>query len=161
VRSGRSSIRAERPLEPEVLSPLPAWLERLGWLLDRSIPVGRGFSVGLDGLIGLIPGVGDLAGALLGLLIVGGAARAGVPGATLARMVVNVGLDALLGIVPIAGDVADFAFRSNAKNLAIFREALAGRRAVARDWAFVAGVVLALAAFLALPFALLFLLLRR
>ena len=169
MTSGRSPTRAERPrsapgsakpLDPEVLPPLPPWLERLAWLLDRAVPLGGRWSVGLDGLIGLLPGVGDLAGALVGLVIVGAAARAGLPPATIWRMAVNVGLDALLGIVPVAGDVLDFAFRSNVKNVRLFREALAGRRNPSRDWLFVALVLAGLAAVVAIPFLLLVLLLR-
>ena len=170
MRSVRSPSSAERPagrrrtsdaLEPEVLPPLPRWVERLAWLLDRAFPLGGRWSVGLDGILGLIPGVGDFAGAVIGLVIVGAAARAGVPRATLARMAVNVGVDALFGIVPVAGDVADFAFRSNSKNVRLFREALAGRREPSRDWLFVGLVLAALGAVVALPFVLLFLFLAR
>ena len=156
-----SGPRTGAAIEPEVLPPLPPWVERLAWLLDRAFPLGRGWSIGLDGILGLLPGVGDLAGAILGLVIVGAAARAGIPRGTIARMAMNVALDALLGVVPVAGDVFDFAFRSNVRNVRLFREALAGRSAPSRDWLFVAAFLLGLAAIVALPFVLLFLLIAR
>jgi len=157
VRSDRSNGEV---LDPEVLPRLPPWLEKLSWLMDSSIPIGRRWSIGLDGLIGLVPGVGDLVGALVGVVVIGAAVRAGVPRATVFRMAVNAGVDALLGLVPVAGDVADLAFKSNTRNLRLFRESLAGRREPVRDWTFVGLALLAGAALVAAPLVLLILLIR-
>ncbi|MFN2385227.1 MAG: DUF4112 domain-containing protein, partial [Thermoanaerobaculia bacterium] len=68
-----------RPLEPEVLPPESQWVERIAWLMDRSIPIGKRWSVGLDAIIGLVPGVGDVAGILVGSAIVAAAIKARLP----------------------------------------------------------------------------------
>jgi len=79
----------------------------LAKLLDNSITVpGTGWKIGLDPIVGLIPGIGDLVGAALSGYIVLEAARAEASAFTLARMVANVGIDTLLGAVPALGDVS-------------------------------------------------------
>src|SRR3954447_13092616 len=97
-------------------------IERLAWLMDNSIPIGGGFRIGLDPIIGLIPGLGDLIGALVSSMIVLQAHRAGIPRSTLLRMVANVGIDAAIGTVPFVGDALDFAFKANQKNLELYRQ---------------------------------------
>jgi hypothetical protein len=98
----------------------------LGKLLDNSIPIpGTGWKIGLDPIIGLIPGVGDLIGALLSGYIVLEAVRAEVPTFTLLRMLVNVGIDTLLGAIPALGDVFDAAWKSNTMNVALLERHLA------------------------------------
>jgi len=126
------------------------WLETLAWLMDRSIRVGP-WSIGLDGLIGLIPGFGDAAGGIISSVIVIAALQAGLPRASVLRMVANIGIDSLLGAVPFVGDIFDFAWKSNTKNVRIFREALRGERRAARDWGFLALISLVLLALLVLP----------
>jgi hypothetical protein len=141
-----------RALEPEVLpkdAPDP-WIEKLAWLMDRSIPIGR-WQIGLDGIIGLVPGLGDLVGAIISGVIVVAGIRAGLPRSAIARMVANVGIEALVGIVPFLGDLFDMAFKANTRNVEIFREALRGRRDPRKDSLFVAGLILALAAVIAIP----------
>ena len=98
----------------------------LSKLLDNSIPIpGTGWKIGLDPIVGLIPGIGDLIGALLSGYIVLEAARANVPTLTLARMILNVGADTLLGAVPALGDVFDAAWKSNTRNVALLERHLA------------------------------------
>jgi len=76
----------------------------LARLLDNAIPVpGTNWKIGFDPIIGLIPGVGDLIGAVLSGYIVLEAVRAEVPTFTLARMLVNVGIDTLLGAIAGGG----------------------------------------------------------
>ena len=100
-------------------------VRNLAWLLDSAIPIpGTRFRVGLDALIGLIPGLGDLIGMGIGLYIVATAERAGVPRVVLARMLANVGIDAAVGAVPFAGDVLDAAWRANAKNARLLEHAM-------------------------------------
>jgi hypothetical protein len=95
-------------------------------LLDNAIPIpGTSWKIGLDPIIGLIPGVGDVAGAVLSGYIVLEAVRAEVPSFTLARMLVNVGIDTLLGAVPAVGDVFDAAWKSNTMNVALLERHLA------------------------------------
>ena len=86
-------------------------------LLDTAFRVpGTDIRFGLDGILGLIPGVGDVAGAALSGYVILTAARAGAPNTLLARMLANVGLDALVGAVPLLGDLFDVAFRANVRN---------------------------------------------
>jgi hypothetical protein len=97
-----------------------ARLRRLGELLDTAVRVpGTRFGVGLDALIGLIPGIGDALGAALSGYIVIQAARLGVSRATLARMLLNVGVDTVTGAIPAVGDIFDFAWKANTRNLAL------------------------------------------
>lgn len=94
----------------------------LGDLLDSSIPIpGTGRTIGLDAVIGLIPGIGDVAGGLLSGYIILEAARAQVPTVTLARMLANVGIDTLVGVIPGLGDVFDAAWKANTKNVMLLQ----------------------------------------
>jgi hypothetical protein len=93
-------------------------LEQLARLLDNSFRIpGTSFQMGLDSLIGLIPGIGDTTGGILSTYIIWQAARMGVPRVVLMRMGVNVILDALLGAIPFFGDIFDIAFKANRKNV--------------------------------------------
>ena len=90
---------------------------RLAHWLDQAVGVpGTRWRFGLDSLIGLVPGLGDVAGMLLGGGILVEAYRAGAPHTLMLRMVGNLAADGLLGAVPLLGDLFDFAFRSHARN---------------------------------------------
>jgi hypothetical protein len=94
-------------------------------LLDEAFRVpGTNFRIGLDALIGLVPGIGDAVGAALSSWIVLLAARAGAPRALLLRMVLNVAADALIGGVPLLGDLFDAGFKANMRNLTLLTEYL-------------------------------------
>jgi Domain of unknown function (DUF4112) len=147
-----TEVGRRKALEPEVVrrnAPDP-WIEKLAWIMDNSIPIGR-WRVGLDGIIGLVPGLGDLVGALISALIVAAGVRARLPRSAIARMVVNVGIEAVVGVVPFLGDLFDMAWKANTKNVEIFRQAVRGERDRRKDSLFVVGVVLAIAAILAIP----------
>lgn len=90
---------------------------RLARLMDSSIRLPGGFRIGLDGIIGLIPGFGDVFGLLVSSYLIGKAATIGASRWVLVRMVGNVLLETLLGSVPIVGDVFDLAFRANNRNM--------------------------------------------
>jgi hypothetical protein len=126
------------------------WIEKLAWMMDNSIPIGR-WSVGLDGLLGLIPGFGDFLGAVVSALIVSRAVMAGLPRVTIARMIGNVAMDSFLGSIPFVGDLFDFAYKSNAKNVKIYRESLHGNREPVKDWLFVVITLVALLALIVVP----------
>lgn len=97
-------------------------IEVITTLLDDLIVVpGTRLRFGLDPILGLVPVVGDLVGAVVGFWIVLEAAAFGLPRIVLARMIVNVLLDMGLGALPIVGDAFDFFSKSNARNLALFR----------------------------------------
>jgi Domain of unknown function (DUF4112) len=127
-----------------------AFLEWLAWLMDESIAIGP-WKIGLDGLVGLIPGVGDMAGAAVSAVIILGAARRGTPRSAVIRMVINVAIDALLGFLPLFGDIFDFAYKSNIRNIQIYRQAFVGERRAVKDWAFIAFVALILFVIISLP----------
>lgn len=127
-------------------------------LMDEAFRIpGTRFRVGLDGLLGLIPGVGDVTGAAMGGWIVVSAARLGAPPSLLLRMLVNVGLDALVGGVPVVGDLFDFAFKAHRRNFRLLEAHLADpertRRASRRAVALAVAGVLALTVLLALAVA--------
>lgn len=104
-------------------------VERLGRLLDTAFRVpGTRWRFGLDGLLGLVPGVGDGLSAALSLYPVYLAWRLGAPPALLIRMMANVGVDAAIGAVPLLGDIFDFAFKANRRNTRILRTHLEERR---------------------------------
>ena len=122
------------------------WMEHLAYLMDGAIQVGP-WSIGLDPLIGLVPGFGDLIGALISMVIVGRAVQAGIPRIALARMVTNIAIDTLVGSIPLFGDAFDFAYKANIKNLRIYEQSLyAGRTATARHWGFFLALFLGLSA---------------
>jgi hypothetical protein len=95
-------------------------IERLVWLLDRSIPVGK-WRIGIDPLLGLIPGLGDWLGAALSLYILYEGARLGLHGAVLVRMTGNILIETIVGAVPVLGDLFDFAWQANTRNLALIK----------------------------------------
>lgn len=88
---------------------------------------GTNYRFGLDGIIGLVPGLGDSIGAIVSAYIIVEAARLGVPKRVLLRMVYNTGLDALVGTVPVLGDVFDVIWKANKKNVALLEEYLRHR----------------------------------
>jgi hypothetical protein len=121
-------------------------LGRIAWLLDSSIPLpGMRFRIGVDAIIGLIPGVGDLLGVLLSSYIVREAARVGAPPSVLIRMAWNVALEGVVGMVPLLGDVFDAAWKANQRNFALLEAHLDQPQRVRRSSrAFVAVLMLGL-----------------
>lgn len=103
-------------------------IDRLARLLDTQFGI-FGFRFGIDGLIGLIPGVGDAATAILSLYLIFLAARAGASLSLLFQMLCNVLFDMFIGAVPIVGDIFDVAFRANARNARLLHEYLSEKRA--------------------------------
>ena len=92
-------------------------LERLSYLMDSSIPLPGGYRIGWDGIIGLIPGIGDLAGLGISLYIIAMARRLEASNSTLLRMLGNVALETVVGAIPIIGDLFDFGFKANVRNM--------------------------------------------
>jgi hypothetical protein len=106
---------------------------RLAQVWDAALRVpGTPFAIGLDPLLGLVPGVGDALGAGVALWIVLQAARLGASASTLLHMLGNVAIDALIGAVPIAGDVFDFAWKANLRNVALLERHVADPTAARR-----------------------------
>lgn len=97
-------------------------IERLAHLMDDSIAIpGTDLRVGLEAVVGLIPGLGDLATALVSLHIISEARKLGVPKNTISKMIWNVVVDTVVGAVPGAGDVFDAFWKANRKNIALIK----------------------------------------
>lgn len=146
----------QNPLSSERTAAVRRRSERLATLLDSAVGIpGTRWRVGLDAVIGLIPGVGDLIGLVLGAWFLVEGARAGAPSALLLRMAGNIALDALAGVIPVVGDIADLAFKANRRNarlLIAHLDQLEGRGSRSRSsWV---GYGLAALALLAIPLAL-------
>jgi hypothetical protein len=127
-------------------------LDTLSYLLDDSIPIpGTGMRVGLDAVIGLVPALGDAAGALLSCWILLEAARLGVGVPVIGRMLLNLAIDTLVGAVPVLGDIFDAGWKANDRNLRLVHRALDAPGATRRASGVVlAGVALLLLALVAL-----------
>jgi hypothetical protein len=132
-------------------------LRRIARTLDSAVPVpGTSFRFGLDPILGLIPGVGDLVSPLFALGIFFQARDLRVPRVVQLRMIINVAIDVLTGFVPLIGDLFDFAWKANNRNMALLeRHAYEEHNPSAGDWAFVAMCVALLVVIAAVPFLLL------
>lgn len=153
----------ERHPQDPAAKPTMARLNRFAWLLDNSIRVpGTRYRIGLDPLIGLIPGIGDAIGALLSLVIVGEALRARLPASILLRMAFNVALEVTVGAVPIVGDIFDMTWKANARNARLMERYLeSSRPTVAASRAFLIAMTVMLLVVLAAAVVVGFLVLRR
>jgi hypothetical protein len=94
-------------------------LHSLAWLLDNSILLPGGYRIGLDPIIGLVPGLGDAIGAALSAYIINEARILGAPRSVLLRMTGNVVVETVIGAIPFAGDLFDAGFKANSRNLAL------------------------------------------
>ena len=132
-------------------------LDLLAHLLDDWFRIpGTSIRLGLDGLIGLIPGLGDLLAGLASCLLIVAAWIRGVPYVTLVRMAVNVGLEIAVGAVPVVGDVFIIAWKANRRNYALMtRHLRQPHRHTGRDWAFLLGVLGVVLVILLAPFVVL------
>ena len=120
-----------------------------------------GFRFGFAGLIGLIPGIGDIIDALISLYIVYRAIQLQIPRVALARMLVNIGLEASVGAVPLLGDVFVIGYKANRRNYHLLRShMLDSRRQKAKDCWFLVLTIAVLLVCLAVPVVLVILLFR-
>jgi hypothetical protein len=115
-------------------------LALLSQLLDRAFRVpGTNWRFGLDPLLGLIPGLGDLLGSLLGAYSLFIARQLGAPASIQLRMLLNLTIDGVVGLVPFLGDFFDFAFKAHSRNAALLSQWLQTPRPVQRSsWGVVA-----------------------
>ena len=162
---GSSQHQPQRNLErPEANPALPRWehgawlfrdetLRSLEILLDEAFRIpGTQFRFGIDGVIGLVPGLGDVIAGLLSLIIPLAAWVRGVPYITLVRMTVNLGIGVLVGSIPLLGDAFDVVWKANRRNYRLLQRHLSQpRRHGWRDWVFLILLIAALAFVFALP----------
>ncbi|WP_413204761.1 DUF4112 domain-containing protein [Rhodospirillum sp. A1_3_36] len=94
------------------------------WMDDRFRVPGTSFHFGLDGLVGLIPVIGDLIGLAVSLHVLASAKDLGAPSALLRRMGLTIALDTLIGSIPLAGDIFDFSYKANRRNVTLLKRHL-------------------------------------
>jgi hypothetical protein len=136
-----------------------AWLFRdrtlrsIEILLDEAFRIpGTRIRFGIDGIIGLVPGVGDVLAGILSLVIPLAAWIRGVPYVTLIRMAVNIGIGVLVGAIPVFGDVFDIVWKANRRNYRLLTRHVGEPRSHTwRDWAFLAVIGGGLGFIFALP----------
>ena len=128
-------------------------LDMLSHLLDDFIRIpGTPIRFGLDGIVGFIPGVGDIVGGLASSIIIIAAWMRGVPRVTVARMVANVAIETVVGAVPFVGNLFDIGWRANRRNYALLTRSLdEPEKATWRSWLFIGAVCLALLGLMLLP----------
>ncbi len=121
-------------------------LDQLAFYLDDLFRIpGVGWRFGLDGIIGLVPNVGDALTSLASFYILIAGVRYGVPKITLLRMAFNIGLDYLVGSIPIVGDAFDLVWKSNKQNINLIRTRATGKNVgTTSDYVFVFAIILLL-----------------
>ena len=164
VEMGTKPIRVVG--EPEILSPgqKPRLrqgarvfddhnLDILSHVLDDWFRIpGTNFRFGIDGIVGLVPGIGDILGGLASSIIVIAAWFRGVPYVTILRMVANVGIEVGVGLIPFVGDWFDIAWKANRRNYALLERSLnRPRKNEWGDWAFLAGLAAVMLLLTVLP----------
>jgi hypothetical protein len=113
-------------------------VRKLAKVMDELITIpGTKIKFGLDPIIGLIPGVGDVSSAAIGAYIIRAANRFGVPVIVQLRMLMNLLIDTLIGLVPIVGDYLDVLYKANKKNAALLERSVENREATGRSSWFV------------------------
>jgi len=128
-------------------------LRKLEILLDEAFRVpGTTVRFGIDGIIGLVPGLGDVLAGLLSLIIPIAAWIRGVPYITLMRMAANLGIGVLVGTIPLFGDIFDIVWKANRRNYRLLCRHLGEpRRHTWRDWMFLLILGLIMAVVFAIP----------
>jgi hypothetical protein len=121
-------------------------LDGLARLMDGACRIpGLNIRFGLDAIIGLIPGIGDIVSTLVSLYVLAAAQRYGVSRITTLRMGLNIGIDAIIGAIPIVGDLFDLAWKANERNVALLRRHMntplhLRQKARRADWLYVVGI---------------------
>ncbi len=128
-------------------------LDLLSHILDDFLRIpGTSIRFGLDGIVGLIPGIGDLIGGIASCVIIFAAWTRGVPYVTVAQMVANVGIEVVVGSIPVLGDMFDIAWRANRRNYALLAGTLAEpRKHTIHSWIFLIGLFALLAGLVLIP----------
>jgi hypothetical protein len=149
-------------LHGELIDPRIADVEAVARWMDYAFVLPGGFRFGMAGIIGLIPGIGDIVDALISLYIVHRAVQLRIPRIAITRMVVNVGIEGIAGSIPFIGDFFDIAFKANRRNYQILQSHLFSSRRQSRlDLGFLAVTVIIVAVAVALPVVLLALLIAH
>jgi len=131
-------------------------LRGLSRLLDSAFVVpGTRYRIGLDPILGLVPGLGDLTSPLFAITLLWQSRDLGIPRVVQLRMIFNVAIDALVGLLPVAGDFFDFAWKANDRNIGLLeRHAYEHRPPMLADWLFVTAAIVLLLVIASVPFLL-------
>ena len=123
-----------------------AVLRRVSGMLDSAMLVpGTNIRFGLDPILGLIPGLGDLVSPLFTIGILWQARDLSIPKVVQLRMIFNVAIDTLIGVVPVVGDLFDVAWKANDMNMTLLeRHAYEEHHASRGDWVFVSMMIVIL-----------------
>ncbi len=157
------------PRQPEILPPAGRVggtgnslfrdenLDLLSRVLDSWFRIpGTSIRFGIDGIIGLVPGIGDILAGLASCVIVFAAWARGAPYVTIARMLANVAIDVIIGAIPFLGDAFDVAWKANRRNYALLMRHIEQPRSHHwSDWLFLLSIALVIAAILIVPLVLL------
>jgi Domain of unknown function (DUF4112) len=145
-----------RQLTPGQLQRLDT-LRKVAQLLDSAFVLpGTSMRIGLDPILGLVPGLGDLISPIFTVGILWQARELGIPKVVQLRMIFNVAIDTVVGLVPVLGDLFDFAWKANDMNMALLEHHAHEEHAAAPgDWLFVAVMILLLAVIAVVPFVVL------
>ncbi|MCM2282236.1 MAG: DUF4112 domain-containing protein [Bdellovibrionaceae bacterium] len=112
-----------KPVSPSSHPEHLVHVRKISRVMDDLVTVpGTRFRIGLDGILGLIPGVGDVAGLAISAYFIFVAAQMRVPAVVLARMFLHVGIDTLVSAIPVLGDLFDFVWKANRKNLLLLEQ---------------------------------------
>lgn len=143
IRETVSEPRIKVLPRDEAREHLLAIADMLAKVLDTSIRIpGTSWSIGLDPLLGLIPGIGDVLANLIGTVILGIATRLQLSRIVLTRMSLNLLINGTVGAIPVVGDIFSLWFKSHARNAALLREAaMKPDRETHVDWLYVAGII--------------------
>ena len=115
--------------EKEILDEKLVRLRQLSKNLDESFTIpGTNIKFGMDALLGLVPGGGDLVSGIFSLYMLRAAIKMKLPKKAIFSMLVNILLDTTIGIIPVAGDIFDIFWKSNKRNLKIIEKHLANKR---------------------------------
>ena len=127
-----------------------AHINRLAKLMDNQFTIpGTGIRFGLDSVLGLIPGAGDLSTFAVSGYMLWIMAQNGASGFLLARMALNILIDAIIGVVPIIGDIFDIAFKANIRNMKLMQEHYKEGRHNGSAWKVIFPILLILFVFIA------------
>jgi len=118
-------------------------LDHVAWLMDNAFRIpGLGWRFGVEALIGLIPGAGDIVSGAIGLILLFRAFQFKLPGVVILRMIFNSLIDFIIGSIPFLGDLFDFVWKSNTKNMKLFRQyAEEPAASTTKHWIFIGSVV--------------------
>ena len=130
-------------------------LDAIALLMDNAFRIpGLNIRFGLDAIIGLIPGVGDIISMLVSLYVLAAAQRYGLSRITTARMGLNIAIDTIIGAIPLVGDAFDLVWKANQRNVALVQHHMntplhLRNKARRGDWLYVAGIAAVLVVILA------------